>query len=246
MRVLVAEDDKALSLFLRKGLELEGNTVECVADGATALERIYQDVPELLVLDLGLPMLDGMDLLRTVTGRAPGMSIMVLTGRAQLNNKVDCLNLGADDYLVKPFSLQELLARCRAVKRRRGESASGLLQHGELVMNRITRTVSLGSEVIDLTAKEFTLLEYLLLQRGRAVSRQELLKEVWHMAPDTGTNVVDVYVNYLRRKLGTSSSASSLIETVRGEGYAIGARTVPSKAPARALDGLRLTQVGAA
>lgn len=246
MRVLVAEDDKALSLFLRKGLELEGNTVECVADGATALERIYQDVPELLVLDLGLPMLDGMDLLRTVTGRAPGMSIMVLTGRSQLNHKIDCLNLGADDYLVKPFSLQELLARCRAVKRRRGETASGTLQHGELLMNRITRSVTLAGEPIELTGKEFTLLEYLLLQRGRAISRQELLREVWRMAPDTGTNVVDVYVNYLRRKLGGANGGSALIETVRGEGYAIGARAVPSKSPARELNPLRMSQAGAA
>ncbi len=246
MRVLIAEDDRALSLFLRKGLELEGNTVECVADGAAALERIYQDIPELLVLDLGLPMLDGVDLLRTVTGRAPGMSIMVLTGRSQIIHKIDCLNLGADDYLVKPFSLQELLARCRAVKRRRGESASGTLQHGELQMNRITRGVTFGNESIELTVKEFTLLEYLLLQRGRAVSRQELLKEVWRMAPDTGTNVVDVYVNYLRRKLGLAGGTSSLIETVRGEGYAIGAKAIPSKPPGRALVSLRYSQVGAA
>ncbi len=246
MRVLVAEDDRALSQFLRKGLELEGNTVECVADGATALECITQDPPELLVLDLGLPMMDGVDLLRSVTGRAPGMSIMVLTGRAQINHKIDCLNLGADDYLVKPFSLQELLARCRAVKRRRGESASGLLQHSDLVMNRIARSVTLAGEAIDLTAKEFTLLEYLLLQRGRAVSRQELLREVWRMAPDTGTNVVDVYVNYLRRKLSAAGNASSLIETVRGEGYAIGARSSQAKPPARALGPLRLSQVGAA
>ncbi len=246
MRVLIAEDDRALSLFLRKGLELEGNIVECVADGATALERIYGDAPDLLVLDLGLPMVDGVDLLRTMTGRAPGMSIMVLTGRSQINHKIDCLNLGADDYLVKPFSLQELLARCRAVKRRNGKTASGLLQHGELQMNRITRAVSFRDEPIELTAKEFTLLEYLLLQRGRAVSRQELLKEVWRMAPDTGTNVVDVYVNYLRRKLGLAGSASSMIETVRGEGYAIGAKAIPSKPPGRALETLRFSQAGAA
>ncbi len=246
MRVLIAEDDKALSLFLRKGLELEGNTVECVADGAAALERINGEAPELLVLDLGLPMLDGVDLLRTVAGRASGMSIMVLTGRSQTNHKIDCLNLGADDYLVKPFSLQELLARCRAVKRRRSESASGTLQHGELQMNRITRAVTFGVEGVELTAKEFTLLEYLLLQRGRAVSRHELLKEVWRMAPDTGTNVVDVYVNYLRRKLGAAGNAADLIETVRGEGYAIGARAIPSKPPERALSSLRFSRAGAA
>lgn len=228
MRVLVAEDDRALSAFLRKSLELEGHTVHCIADGAAATEYILNDAPDLLLLDLGLPVLDGVDVLRALYGLVPGMATIVLTGRSQLSYKVGCLNLGADDYLVKPFSMQELLARCRAVRRRRSESSSSILRHGDLLMNRVLRQVHLAGTQIEFTTKEFTLLEYLLLQRGRAVSRQELLREVWRMAPDAGTNVVDVYVNYLRRKLGCETSGG-LIETIRGEGYAIGTKKLPSK-----------------
>ncbi len=228
MRILLAEDDHALSLFLKRSLELEGHDVQCSADGISTAEHIRAEEPDLLVLDLGLPKLDGVDVLRNVNGLAPGMSVIVLTGRSEVAHKIECLNLGADDYLVKPFSLYELLARCRAVRRRRSQGASGVLRHGDLQMNRITREVTHMARSIELTSKEFTLLEYLLLQRGRAVSRQELLREVWRMVPDAGTNVVDVYVNYLRRKLG-ANTGTSVIETVRGEGYAIGAKAVLSK-----------------
>ncbi len=230
MRVLIAEDDNALATFLQKSFAIHGDHVECAADGATALERIQEHTPDLLILDLGLPMLDGLDLLRAVHGTADGMSVIVLTGRSQTSHKIDCLNLGADDYMVKPFSMAELMARARAVQRRKAETASGAIRHGQLHVDRMTRAVTFEGTNIEFTAKEYTLLEYLLLQRGRAVSRQELLREVWRMAPDAGTNVVDVYVNYLRRKLG-SGSAAGLIQTVRGEGYAIGAKSVPSKPP---------------
>lgn len=245
MKVLIAEDDAALCLFLKKSLELEGNTVQCVADGVAARDSIRAEEPDLLLLDLGLPQTDGMDVLRDLHGFAASMSIVVLTGRSEISNKIECLNLGADDYLVKPFSLYELLARCRAVRRRRSSASDGLLKHGDLRMNRIAREVVFQARPIELTAKEFTLLEYLLLQRGRPVSRQELLREVWRMAPDAGTNVVDVYVNYLRRKLAQEAGAS-VIETVRGEGYAIGMKTAPSKPPVSASSLMTYTQVGAA
>jgi len=222
MRVMVAEDDPALSVFLQKGLELEGHRVELAADGVTAVEQIEEDHPDLLVLDLGLPQLDGVDVLRALRDRFPAMSILVLTGRSQLPQKIECLNLGADDYLIKPFSLHELLARCRAVARRRVGANTGVLAFEGLRMDRITRTVTHGGDAIDFTAKEFTLLEHLLQNKGRAVSRRELLEEVWRMPPDAGTNVVDVYVNYLRRKLSIVGS-HDLIQTVRGEGYAISA-----------------------
>lgn len=223
MRVMVAEDDFALSMFLRKGLELEGHAVQCIADGATALQQIQADAPDLLVLDLGLPRLDGVDVLRALHGSLPGMSILVLTGRSHLSLKIECLNLGADDYVIKPFSLYELLARCRALARRRVGVGSGVLQYGGLRMDRILRLVTYELRQVDLTAKEFTLLEYLLQKKGRPVSRRELLEEVWHMSPGAGTNVVDVYVNYLRRKLG-AAGCTAMIETVRGEGYGIDAR----------------------
>ncbi len=228
MRVLIAEDDSALAKFLGKSFANQGDRVDCVGDGSSALERIREHAPDLLILDLGLPVLDGVELLRMIHGTTQGMSIIVLTGRSQASYKIDCLNLGADDYLVKPFSVAELMARSRAVQRRTVETASGFIRHGDLQIDRMTRAVTYAGASIEFTAKEYTLLEYLLMQRGRAVSRQELLREVWHMSPDAGTNVVDVYVNYLRRKLG-SSSAAGMIQTVRGEGYAIGTKPVPSK-----------------
>ena len=221
--------------------------MECVADGAAALERILSQSPDLLVLDLGLPIMDGMDLLRAAREISQELAIVVLTGRSQMSYRIDCLNFGADDYLVKPFSLQELLARCRAVRRRSGDAQTNVLRHGSLRMDRMARRVTLGTESIDFTGREFVLLEYLLLQRGRAVSRQELLREVWRMAPDAGTNVVDVYVNYLRRKLSAAGDAGNLIETMRGEGYAIGMAAVPAKIPARVLPALPdFRQFGAA
>jgi DNA-binding response OmpR family regulator len=220
MRVMVAEDDAALSLFLKKALELEGHSVHVTADGASALEGIQEDMPDLLVLDLGLPQMDGVDVLRALHDRIASMSVLVLTGRSQLSEKIECLNMGADDYLLKPFSMCELLARCRAIGRRRMGSAASILQCAGLRMERIPRTVSYQGEMLDFTSKEFTLLEYLLLQKGRAVSRRELLQNVWQMSPDAGTNVVDVYVNYLRRKLN-AVGASSLVQTMRGEGYGI-------------------------
>lgn len=223
MRVMVAEDDFALSTFLQKGLELEGHAVHCIADGTTALQQIQEDAPDLLVLDLGLPRMDGVDVLRALYGKVPSMSILVLTGRSQLSLRIECLNLGADDYVIKPFSLHELLARCRALARRRVGAGTGVLQFGGLRMDRILRSVTYNLQAVDLTVKEFTLLEYLLQKKGRAVSRRELLEEVWHMSPDAGTNVVDVYVNYLRRKLGVAGS-TDMIETVRGEGYGIDPR----------------------
>ena len=222
MRVMIVEDDFALSMFLQKGFELEGHAVQCIADGTTSLQQIQEDAPDLLLLDLGLPRLDGMDVLRGMQGKSLGMSIMILTGRSQLPLKIECLNLGADDYMVKPFSLQELMARCRALARRHVGAGTGVLQFGGLRMDRILRSVTYNLQTVDLTAKEFTLLEYLLQKKGRAVSRRELLEEVWHMSPDAGTNVVDVYVNYLRRKLGRAGS-TDMIETARGEGYGIGA-----------------------
>lgn len=231
MKILIAEDDRALSVLLQKSLEKQDDEVSCAADGASVIEQIFTLEPDLLLLDLGLPRMDGIEVLRTAREALNHMSVIVLTGRSQVASKVECLNLGADDYLVKPFSLYELMARCRAVRRRRSQhSPAGLLQHGDLQMNRLTRAVTCAGSMVEFTAKEFTLLEYLLLQRGRAVSRQELLREVWRMPPDAGTNVVDVYINYLRRKLGQDQNGG-IIETVRGEGYAIGIRSDRLKPP---------------
>lgn len=226
MRVLIVEDDTALQLFLRKGLELEGHTVTVVNDGEDALQAVSADPPDLVVLDLNLPRCDGMDVLRALHGQLHATSILVLTGRASVEDRVSCLDLGADDYLQKPFSLFELLARCRAIGRRKGGSATNVVRHGDLQVDRVSRVVLRGDKPVDLTAKEFALLDYLLLHRGRSVGRPELLSNVWKMSPEAGTNVVDVYVNYLRRKLTQTVGEPEIVETVRGAGYTI--RPVPA------------------
>lgn len=246
MRVLVVEDDLALGSFLKKGLALEGYEVDLVTDGEAALEYVAEHPLNLMVLDLGLPRMDGMDVLSHLRTEFPETAVLVLTGRSGLDVKLRCLDSGADDLLLKPFSFQELTARCRAVLRRRSQrSEDAVLRHQDLEMNRVERRVRRAGVSLDLTVKEFALLEYLLLNRGRCVGRAELLREVWAMSPDAGTNVVDVYVNYLRRKLGVTPAVGvcvePLIETVRGEGYLIGAsvKYLPARSFAAASTQLR-------
>jgi DNA-binding response OmpR family regulator len=226
MRVLIVEDDAALGLFLQKGLKLEGHDVAWVGDGETGLRHVEDHRPDLVVLDLSLPRKDGTEVLEAMRGRFNETSVLVLTGRSQVEERVKCLNLGADDCLLKPFSFHELTARCRALLRRREQFADPVLRHADVELNRMERRVMRNGQTIELTVKEFCLLEFLMQRRGRCCSRAELLREVWQMSPDAGTNVVDVYVNYLRKKLGAASVAgdadSPVIETVRGEGYQMG------------------------
>ncbi len=232
MRVLVVEDDKALGAFLRQGLEMEGHQVAWVEDGDAALVSIAEASPELIVLDLSLPRRDGMEVLEELRARQHDSSVLVLTGRNDLNARVQCLDLGADDCLLKPFSYFELLARCRALLRRRRQTADPVLRHGDLELHRIERRVARAGKAVALTAKEFSLLEYLMLHKGECVSRARLLADVWQMHTETGTNVVDVYINYLRRKLASDTGDASVIETVRGSGYRLGG-TKPRKQSAR-------------
>ena len=225
MRVLIVEDDVALGLFLQKGLKLEGHDVTWVGDGETGLRHVEEHRPDLVVLDLSLPRKDGTEVLTAMRGRFHETSVLVLTGRSQVEERVKCLNLGADDCLLKPFSFHELVARCRALLRRREQFADPVLRHGDVELNRMERKVTRSGRTVELTVKEFCLLEFLLQRRGRCCSRAELLREVWQMSPDAGTNVVDVYVNYLRKKLGVAGGnedAGAVIETVRGEGYRMG------------------------
>ncbi len=238
MRVLIVEDDAALGAFLQRGLKLEGHDVELVGDGHAGLEHCLDHRPELMVLDLSLPRKDGMQVLEEMHGRFAGTSVLVLTGRSGLEDRVRCLNLGADDFLPKPFSLSELMARCRALMRRREHFSDPMLRLGSVELDRMRRTASRHGQAVELTGKEFALLEYLMQARGRVCSRAELLREVWQMTPDAGTNVVDVYVNYLRKKLGGvrfaegNLGSDKVIETVRGEGYVM-AEAVTMRRPVR-------------
>lgn len=223
MRLLIAEDDRALGMFLRRGMEADGHYVTLASDGQMAVDTFLAEMPDLTILDLNLPRRDGAEVLqylRTVNDELP---ILVLTARNEPGTKARCLDLGADDCMLKPFSLQELRARCRALTRRRRE-AGLVLRYADLEVNRVDRAVLRAGEAVQLTNKEFALLEYLLVNRGRCISRTDLLEQVWDMNPTAGTNVVDVYVNYLRRKLKDTGTAP-LIQTVRGQGYSIGMRT---------------------
>ena len=223
MRVLVVEDDRALGLFLQKGLKLEGHDVDWVGDGESALERVADRPPDLMVLDLSLPQRDGTEVLEEMQERLAETSVLVLTGRSEVAERVRCLNLGADDFLQKPFSFHELSARCRAILRRRERFADPVLRWGSIEMNRTERTVFHAGRAVELTVREFALLEFLLRRGGECCTRSELLREVWQAAPEVGANVVDVYITYLRRKLAAvvpvMESGDSVIETVRGMGY---------------------------
>ncbi|MGA7156953.1 MAG: response regulator transcription factor [Acidobacteriaceae bacterium] len=223
MRVLVVEDDPALAVFLQKGLMLEGHEVDRVGDGQTALQVAEQQVPDLIVLDLGLPQRDGTEVLGQLRRDLPGSLVLVLTGRGDVQERVRCLDLGADDFVLKPFSFHELMARCRALLRRRDRFADPMLRFGGVAVNRMERSVSYEGVRVELTVKEFALLEFLMLRRGVCCSRAELLDEVWHSSTEAGTNVVDVYITYLRKKLTAAHPDAdrwtSPIETVRGLGY---------------------------
>ena len=226
MRVLIVEDDAALGLFLQKGLKLEGHDVTWVGDGEAGLRHAQEHRPDLMVLDLSLPRKDGTEVLEELRGCFDDMAVLVLTGRSQVEDRVRCLNLGADDCLLKPFSFHELTARCRALLRRREHFADPVLRHGDVELNRMDRRVTRGGRVVELTVKEFSLLEFLMMRHGQSCSRSDLLREVWQMSPDAGTNVVDVYVNYVRRKLAGATKCTGVtdgvIETIRGEGYRMG------------------------
>ena len=223
MQVVVVEQDAALGQFLARALRSEGHEAEWVSDGEAALKYADAHLLNLMVLDLDLPNLSGLGVLECMQQRHGDCSIIVLMADDQADARVRCLDLGADDCVGKPFSFQELIARCRAHLRRRSNSNGDVLQHGSLVLRRKKRTAVREGVTVDLTAKEFALLEHLIERRGRCCSRSELLREVFYLAEDASTNVVEVYINYLRRKLthGALAAAPSLIETVRGSGYRI-------------------------
>ncbi len=219
MRLLIAEDDKALGMFLRRGLERDGHDVHIVFDGAQAVEAFRIELPDLTILDLNMPVMDGETALREMRRTDADLPILILTGRQQVDTRVRCLDSGADDLMVKPFSLFELQARCRALMRRKRD-AHLVLRAGDLEVCRLDHSVRRSGKTVNLTNKEFALLEHLMLNRGRCTSRVQLLKTVWNAESVQTTNIVDVYVNYLRRKLDDIPSGG-LIRTVRGQGYVI-------------------------
>ena len=235
MRVLIVEDDRALGLFLQKGLKLEGHETHWVEDGETAIEQLRTLQPDLMVLDLNLPRRDGMEVLQEARSFAPNTAVLVLTGRGGVEERVRCLDQGADDCLLKPFSFHELTARCRAILRRFQNATPACLRFGAIEMDLLSRKVTRGGRPVELTSKEFALLECLMRRKGACSSREELLRNVWQMSTESHTNVVDVYINYLRKKLAQAlpegERESSPIRTVRGSGYCVEVATSSCCAP---------------
>jgi DNA-binding response OmpR family regulator len=214
MKLLVVEDEQRVASFLVKGLRAHGYGVEWVSTGRDALRRAADADVSLVILDLGLPDLDGLEVLESLRERGATVPVLVLSARGRVFDRVKGLDLGADDYLAKPFAFEELLARIRANLRPRADVSPGVLRVGGISVDRLRREATVGGRTFSLSAREFALLQAFVGHPGQVLSRQELLSMAWGLDFDPGTNLVDVYVGYLRRKLG-----EALIETVRGSGY---------------------------
>lgn len=218
-RILITEDEPRIASFVKKGLSAHGFMAEAVGTAEAAIAQVLNASFDLLILDLSLPDRDGQEVIEALRGQGATLPIIILSARDDLEDKVTGLNAGADDYITKPFRFEELLARVRArlrqvVRPSQPDDSQQLLQAQDVVLNLLTRQVKVGTNLIDLPAREFTLVEVFLRHPGQVLSREQLLDQVWGYDYNPGSNIVDVYVGYLRKKLG-----NDLIETVRGMGY---------------------------
>ncbi len=219
-RILIVEDDVSLGKFLSRALTLKLFAVEVSLDGEAAWETLQNCTYDLVILDLNLPRLDGMELLKRVRKEQPALRVLVLTARNRTEDLVSALEQGADDCLIKPFSFLELLARVRGLLRRGAPCAGTSSKVGDLSIDREQHRVMRGDRVIDLTPREFAILEYLMDHAGKTVSRKTLLRDVWNIPFDPATNIVDVYMKYLRDKVDVAGEVK-LVRTVRGVGYVL-------------------------
>jgi DNA-binding response OmpR family regulator len=217
-RILIAEDEPRIAAFLEKGLRANGFATTVVEDGNQAINRVQNDDFDLLILDLGLPGKDGWNVLERLRGEGEELPIVILSACDDIKDKVAGLNNGADDYVTKPFRFEELLARIkvrlRKINSSKGQKSDMVLQVGDIVLDLRSHQVKVGDRTLELSAREFILAETFLRHPGQVLSREQLLSHVWNYDYDPGSNIVDVYVGYLRKKLGNNS-----IETVRGMGY---------------------------
>lgn len=220
MKLLLAEDDPKLLRHLAAGLRAAGHVVDCAQDGAEARWAVENGSYDGLVLDIMMPQVDGVTLVRNLRRRGFAPPVIFITARGEVRDRVAGLDAGADDYLVKPFSLDELLARLRALSRRNRGEMSPLLRVADLEMDLVSRTVRRGNHPITLTNREFTLLEFLAQASPRTVSKTAIVEHVWDQHFDGGTNVINVYINYLRSKIDRPGEPS-LVRTVRGVGFAL-------------------------
>ncbi len=222
MKVLLVEDEKKISSLVRKGLEPQGFVVDTAQTGDEGYLLATTRPYDVIILDVMLPGRDGLSILRNLRERKMAVPIMLLTARGELNERIEGLNLGADDYLTKPFFIEELIARIHAVTRRATGAVESILSVSDLTLNLLTREVQRGGTKIELTPREFALLEHLMRSPGRVLTRVQICEQVWDYHFDPGTNLVDVYVQRLRKKVDGNSPVK-LIETIRGVGYRINA-----------------------
>lgn len=220
MRILIIEDDARLAAMLRQGLGEQGFTVDAVHDGIAGLDLAVDNDYDAILLDVMLPKKNGFDVLRELRQRGGKTPVLMLTARSSVEDRVQGLDLGADDYLPKPFDFSELLARVRAITRRPAVEPITVLKVADLEMEPQRREVRRNGALLDLTAKEFALLEYLLRKKGSVVTRGMILDHVWGLDYEGGSNLVEVYINYLRRKIDLPFKLK-LIHTIRGTGYAL-------------------------
>lgn len=218
MRILIVEDEKDLAAIIKQGLEEEGYVVDVAHDGEVGLYMVESYPIDAVILDIMLPILDGLTVLNRMRKKGIMTPVILLTARDALIDKIKGLDTGADDYLTKPFVFQELLARVRSLLRRKGEVKQAVIQIGDLEINTASHEVSRNGKLISLSAREYALLEFLAYKRGNVVSRSEIVEHIYHEDADMDSNVVDVYVNYLRNKIDKGFD-TKLIHTVRGAGY---------------------------
>lgn len=220
MKILLIEDEKKIASFIRKGLEAQGFVVDVSHDGNEGFTVATTRPYDAIVLDIMLPGRDGLSILRSLRERKMSVPVILLTARGELNERLEGLNLGADDYLTKPFYIEELTARLHVVTRRASGASQSILAVADLTINLLTREVARGNRKIELTAREFELLEHLARSPGRVLTRPQICERVWNYDFDPGTNLVEVYVQRLRKKL-EAGGEEKLIETIRGVGYRI-------------------------
>lgn len=218
MKVLVVEDEKKIAAFIRKGLEAQGFIVDVSHHGDEGFTAATTRPYDAIVLDIMLPGRDGLSILRNLRERRMAVPVILLTARGELNERLEGLNLGADDYLTKPFFIEELIARLHVVTRRASGASQSILAVGDLTVNLLTREVTRGGRKIELTAREFELLEHLARAPGRVLTRAQICERVWNYDFDPGTNLVEVYIQRLRKKVD-GEGEPRLIETIRGVGY---------------------------
>ncbi len=218
MRILLVEDEKKVARFIQQGLEEEHYAVDVAHDGEKGLHMALNENYDLLILDVMLPKLNGLELIKAVRANKRTTPTLMLTAKSATEDKVAGLDSGADDYLTKPFAFEELLARVRSLLRRGAQEKSIILRVADLELDTVTHKAKRGGKTIELTAKEYALLEYLMRNKGRVLSRTIISEHIWDYNFDTGTNIIDVYVNHLRNKIDEGYEPK-LIHTVRGVGY---------------------------